>query len=84
MKPWLARRPLFGQYETLFQELDQQSAGDYIGFIRTVSTCGVLYTYDSGTSHALQKYVARTEEVRSSLFFKTRTLEASATYEHLA
>lgn len=34
VKPWLARRPLFGQYETLFQELDQQSAGDYLGFIR--------------------------------------------------
>jgi hypothetical protein len=34
VKPWLTRRPLFGQYETLFQELDQQSAGDYFGFIR--------------------------------------------------
>jgi hypothetical protein len=28
VKPWLRRRHLFGQYETLFQELDQQSAGD--------------------------------------------------------
>ncbi len=34
VKPWLTRRPLLGQYETLFQELDQQSAGDYFGFIR--------------------------------------------------
>ena len=34
VKPWLTRRRLFGQYETLFHELDQQSAGDYLGFIR--------------------------------------------------
>lgn len=34
VKPWLTRRHLFGQYETLFQELDQEAAGDYLGFIR--------------------------------------------------
>ena len=34
VKPWLTRRPLFGQYGTLFQELAQQFAGDYLGFIR--------------------------------------------------
>ena len=34
VKPWLTRRPLFGQYETLFQELDKESTGDYFGFIR--------------------------------------------------
>ena len=25
---------MLGQYETLFQELDRESEGDYIGFIR--------------------------------------------------
>lgn len=34
VKPWLTRRHLFGQYETLFHELDEQAAGDYLGFIR--------------------------------------------------
>jgi hypothetical protein len=34
VKPWLQRRPTLGQYETLFQELDRESEGDYMSFIR--------------------------------------------------
>ena len=34
VKPWLERRSMLGQYDTLFQELDRESAGDYFGFIR--------------------------------------------------
>lgn len=34
VKPWLSRRPILGQYDTLFQELDRESQGDYMGFIR--------------------------------------------------
>ena len=34
VKPWLQRRTMLGQYDTLFQELDRESAGDYFGYIR--------------------------------------------------
>ena len=34
VKSWLQRRPRLGQYETLFQALDRESDGDYMGFIR--------------------------------------------------
>ena len=34
VKPWLQRRSMLGQYETLFQELDRESEGDYMGYIR--------------------------------------------------
>ena len=34
VKPWLQRRCIFGQYETLFQELDRESEGDYLSYIR--------------------------------------------------
>ena len=34
VKPWLQRKPRLGQYETLFQELDRESEGDYMGFMR--------------------------------------------------
>lgn len=34
VRPWLQRRALFGQYDTLFQELDRESDGDYMSFIR--------------------------------------------------
>lgn len=35
VKSWLQRRVLFGQYDTLFQELDRESQGNYMRFIRT-------------------------------------------------
>ena len=34
VRPWIERRRLFGQYDTLFQELDRESGGDYMGYIR--------------------------------------------------
>ena len=34
VKPWIMRRRLFGQYYTLFLELERESRGDYIGYIR--------------------------------------------------
>ena len=32
--PWIERRRLFGQYHTLFQELERESHGDYQTYIR--------------------------------------------------
>ena len=34
VKPWLERRAMLGQYNTLLQELDRESEGDYMGYIR--------------------------------------------------
>ena len=34
VRPWIERRRLFGQYETLFQELERESRGDYVGYIQ--------------------------------------------------
>jgi hypothetical protein len=34
VKPWVARRPLHGQYHHLFQELDQECEMDYMAYIR--------------------------------------------------
>ena len=34
VRPWIQRRRLFGQYDTLFQELERESQGDYVGYIR--------------------------------------------------
>jgi hypothetical protein len=34
VRPWIQRRPFLGQYETLFAELDRESHGDYMAFIR--------------------------------------------------
>ena len=34
VKPWVARRPLHGQYHQLFQELDQECEMDYMSYIR--------------------------------------------------
>ena len=76
VKPWLTRRPLFGQYETLFQELDQESAGDYFGFIRMDRNLhyDAHVTCIVPTPNALQKYDKRT-------FLSTRTSRASWTYD---
>ena len=37
VKPWLERRRLFGQYHTLFQELEREFDGDYLSYIRMSS-----------------------------------------------
>ena len=34
VKPWIERRRLFGQYYTLFQELDRESEADYMNYMR--------------------------------------------------
>ena len=34
VKPWVERRRLFGQYHTLFLELERESEGDYMSYIR--------------------------------------------------
>ena len=34
VKPWIQRRRLYGQYDTLFQELDRESRGDYLSYVR--------------------------------------------------
>ena len=34
VRPWIERRRLFGQYDTLFQELERESHGDYQSYIR--------------------------------------------------
>lgn len=34
VRPWIARRPLLGQYNTLFAELDREFEGDYRKYIR--------------------------------------------------
>ena len=34
VRPWLQRRPMLGQYDTLFQELDRECQGDYMNSIR--------------------------------------------------
>jgi len=34
VRPWIQRRQLFGQYETLMAELERESRGDFVGFMR--------------------------------------------------
>ena len=34
VRPWIQRRHLYGQYETLFAELDRESEGDYMAYLR--------------------------------------------------
>jgi hypothetical protein len=34
VRPWIERRRLFGQYETLFRELERESRGDFVGYLR--------------------------------------------------
>ena len=34
VRPWIERRHLYGQYDTLFAELDRESGGDYMSYIR--------------------------------------------------
>lgn len=34
VKPWIQRRRFFGQYQTLFTELEREFHGDFMGFIR--------------------------------------------------
>ena len=34
MRPWIARRELFGQYDTLMAELERESRGDFASFLR--------------------------------------------------
>ena len=34
MRPWIQRRVLFGQYETLFAELMRESRGDFKSYMR--------------------------------------------------
>ena len=34
VKPWVARRPLHGQYHHLFQELDEEFDMDYVSYMR--------------------------------------------------
>ena len=34
VRPWIERRRLFGQYDTLFKELERESHGDYMQYIR--------------------------------------------------
>lgn len=34
VRPWIERRLMFGQYSTLMQELERESAGDFVGFMR--------------------------------------------------
>ena len=39
VRPWIERRRLFGQYSTLFQELERESRGDYLNYIRMDTNC---------------------------------------------
>ena len=39
VRPWIERRRLFGQYGTLFQELERESRGDYVSYIRMDPNC---------------------------------------------
>ena len=41
VRPWIERRRLFGQYHTLFQELERESHGDYQAYIRPYPSCWV-------------------------------------------
>jgi len=34
VRPWVERRRIFGQYETLFQELERESRGDFHSYLR--------------------------------------------------
>ena len=34
VRPWIERRRLFGQFDTLFKELERESQGDYMSYIR--------------------------------------------------
>ena len=34
VRPWIERRRLFGQFDTLFKELERESHGDYMSYIR--------------------------------------------------
>ena len=34
VKPWIERHRLFGQYHTLFRELERECEDDFIGYIR--------------------------------------------------
>lgn len=34
VRPWIERRRMFGQFDTLFKELERESHGDYMSYIR--------------------------------------------------
>ena len=34
VRPWIERRQFYGQYETLFNELDREFDHDYMGYLR--------------------------------------------------
>lgn len=34
VRPWISRRLLFGDYENLMAELQRESQGDFVGFMR--------------------------------------------------
>jgi len=34
VRPWIERRRIFGQYETLFHELERESQGDFHAYLR--------------------------------------------------
>ena len=34
VRPWIQRRQMFGHYTTLMAELERESRGDFIGFMR--------------------------------------------------
>ena len=34
VRPWIQRRRLFGQYDTLMEELQRESQGDFVSFLR--------------------------------------------------
>ena len=46
VRPWIERRRLFGQYHTLFQELERESHGDYQAYIRMDPNTLAAMTYE--------------------------------------
>ena len=34
VRPWIERRLLFGHYDTLMRELERESRGDFVGYMR--------------------------------------------------
>ena len=85
MKPWITRRHLFGQHETLFHELDEQAAGDYLGhdshvlLTHSYRECHVYRlraTYFKRRHRALCKYDRRTSVLRAPCVLPACSLRA--------
>ena len=57
VRPWIERRPILGNYETLMMELERESHGDFVGFVRV--TPAMFYELLQRISPRITKMVTR-------------------------